>query len=174
MMKAYAERSGQVLDEGAVAAAMTWSDPDRDVSHARELALAMADADPPLRCVWTGERLDAGNLDVDHFLPWSAWPWGYLWNLMPAHRKVNQRLKREKLPSAPTLRDAGPAIRGWWSSASVEPNGALRSRFAEEAAASLPTLEADPISATPDRVFATLELQRLRLRQDQRVSEWRG
>ncbi len=172
LMKAYAARSGRAFDESVAAAAMTWSDPDRDVSPARRLALAMVDADPPLRCVWTGKRLDAGTLDVDHCLPWSAWPCGDLWNLMPAHREVNQRLKREKLPSGSTLRDAGPAIRHWWSSAYVEPGEVMRSRFLEEAAASLPTLGSGRSTVTPEQVFAALELQRLRLRQDQRVPEW--
>lgn len=172
LMKAYTARSGHAFDEGAAAAAMTWSDPERDVASARKLALAIMDVDPPLQCVWTGNRLNAGILDMDHCLPWSAWPCGDLWNLLPAHRDVNQRLKREKLPSALTLQDAGPAIRHWWSSAYVAAGQVTRSRFMEEAAASLPTLGLDLKQMTPDGIFVALELQRLRLRQDQRVPEW--
>jgi tripartite-type tricarboxylate transporter receptor subunit TctC len=34
-------------------------------------------------------------LDIDHCLPWSAWPCGDLWNLLPASPRVNQHLKRD-------------------------------------------------------------------------------
>jgi len=47
--------------------------------------------------VWTGESLTERNLDIDHCMPWSAWPCEDLWNLMPVDRSVNQRLKRHRL-----------------------------------------------------------------------------
>ena len=172
LMRGYAAGRGQAFNEGAAAVAMTWSEPERDVTPARRLALGMLKAGLPLECVWTGRHLEAAVLDINHCLPWSAWPCGDLWNLMPAHREVNQRLKRERLPSAPTLSGAGPGIRRWWSTAYLAAGQATQVRFAEEAAASLPTLDASTISADPDAVFTALEIQRLRLRQDQRVPEW--
>ena len=172
LMRGYATGRGEAFNEAAAAAAMTWSEPERDVVPARRSALAMLEAGLPLECVWTGRRLEAAVLDIDHCLPWSAWPCGDLWNLMPAHREVNQRLKRERLPSALTLSGAGPAIRRWWSTAYLTAGEVTRVRFAEEAAASLPTLHASTVSADPGTVFTALEIQRLRLRQDQRVPEW--
>lgn len=171
LMKSYAAGRGQKLDEGAVTAAMKWSDPERDVLAARRLALGLIDAGGVLHCVWTGRRLGPQVLDIDHCLPWSAWPCGDLWNLMPSHREVNQRLKREKLPSSATLQAAGPAIRDWWASAYMAGAWITRARFMEEATASLPTLRAGRASEPAD-VFDALSLQRLRLRQDQRVPEW--
>lgn len=52
-------------------------------------ALMLLDQREPLHCVWSGRRLEAGRLDIDHCLPWSAWSCGDLWNLLPAHPEVN-------------------------------------------------------------------------------------
>lgn len=100
LMRGYAERQGRVLDEGRIGAAMTWADPVRDVSLPRGIALQALAQGSPVHCVWTGRRLDATVLDIDHCLPWAAWPCGDLWNLLPAHRRVNQHQKRDRLPSA--------------------------------------------------------------------------
>jgi hypothetical protein len=94
LMRGYAGRQGRVLDEGVLAAAMTWSEPSRGVVLPRERALCLIEAGSGLRCVWSGRTLDAQSLDMDHCLPWSARPCGDLWNLLPAHRVVNQHQKR--------------------------------------------------------------------------------
>ena len=72
---------------------MTWSEPARDVSTARAQAERLLAAGR-LHCVWSGKRLSTNNLDIDHCFPWTVWPCGDLWNLMPSHRQVNQREKR--------------------------------------------------------------------------------
>ena len=64
-------------------------------------------------CVWSGKRLSAANLDIDHCLPWSAWPCGDLWNLVPSDREVNQRGKRDRLPSAETMQASADAMKSW-------------------------------------------------------------
>lgn len=171
LMKGYATGRGQKIDEGVAAAAMAWSDPDRDVGSARELALGLLKTGRTLDCVWTGRRLSPQVLDIDHCLPWSAWPCGDLWNLMPSHREVNQRLKREKLPSSETLQAAGVAICDWWASAYMAGSKLTCTRFMEEATASLPMLQRGQ-TLEPTDVFNAMSLQRLRLRQDQRVPEW--
>ena len=114
-------------------------------------------------------------MDIDHGLPWSAWPCSDLWNLLPAHRAVNQHQKRDRLPSNSTLQAARGRILAWWHAAYFdEARDLLRSRFVEEARASLPGLLASETDVTPEHVFAAMELQRLRLRQDQQVPEWSG
>jgi len=110
LMQSYATGQERRLEVGAMAAAMTWSDPDRDVTLPRARALALLDGGQTLHCVWSGKRLSADSLDVDHCLPWSAWPCGDLWNLVPADRRVNQNGKRDRLPSAGALEAAGDAI----------------------------------------------------------------
>lgn len=99
-MRDYAGRQGRQLDEARMAAAMTWSDPVRSTTVVRDLALHRMDRGEATHCVWSGKRLSPVNLDIDHCLPWSAWPCGDLWNLVPSDREVNQRGKRDRLPSA--------------------------------------------------------------------------
>ena len=113
LMRTYAARQGRTLEEGRIAVAMTWSDPDRDVGVARGLALRRIEAGKTVQCVWSGRRLEPTTLDIDHCLPWSAWPCSDHWNLMPAHRKVNQNEKRDRLPSGEALRRAGDGITAW-------------------------------------------------------------
>ena len=173
LMRAYASRQGQVLDEGVLGAAMTWSEPSREVALPRERALLFLAGGEPLHCVWSGRRLESATLDIDHCFPWSAWPCGDLWNLMPAHRQVNQRQKRDRLPGADLIRAAADPIQAWWGRAYLD-GSVLQRRFADEARASLPGLgEAKPASPLAD-VFAALQIQRLRLRHDQQVPEWAG
>jgi hypothetical protein len=108
-------------------------------------------------------------MDIDHCLPWSAWPCGDLWNLLPTTPRVNQHLKRDRLPSASALAGARRNIISWWEKAWFS-DQALKARFDREAAAALPV----QVSASPEDVFAALEWRRLRLRQDQQVQEWAG
>lgn len=105
-------------------------------------------------------------LDIDHCLPWSAWPCGDLWNLMLAHRRVNQHSKRERLPSAEALQQAGSAIADWRAAAYLRPEDhVLPVRFASEARASLPGLTGADVVNGPE-VQVAMALQRTRLRQD--------
>ena len=101
--------------------------------------------------------------------PWTAWPCSDLWNLLPSHRQVNQRLKRDRLPSASMLYRAEGRIIGWWQEAYLSRSDTpLADQFLEEAQASLPSLS----TADPRDVFACVGLQRIRLRHDQQVPEW--
>lgn len=166
LVRGYAERQGRDLAPGEVEAALAWTEPTRDVRVAREVALARVG---DLRCVWSGRRLDATSLDIDHCLPWSAWPCGDLWNLLPAHRLVNQREKRDLLPSAARLLDAREAIEGWWDAA-WRSDERLGARFVGEAVAALPSAD----GSTNGLLFDGLAWRRLRLQQDQQLREWPG
>jgi SAM-dependent methyltransferase len=169
LMRGYAERQGRLLDEGKVGAAMTWADPVRDVSlKAIELGQAV-------HCTWTGQVLHPSSLGIDHCLPWAAWPCSDLWNLLPAHRRVNQHLKRDRLPSAAALQRARDGMFTWWHGAYLSTgNTALERRFADEAQASLPAMTTTGGIPDIDEVYAAVALQRLRLHQDQQVPEWSG
>ena len=105
MMSDYARKQGEQLDEAAVTQGMAWSEPGRAVDVSRGRAVQLL-AKGSLHCVWTGNPLTRETLDIDHCFPWSAWPCGDLWNLLPASRNVNQRQKRDKLPADLALRRA--------------------------------------------------------------------
>jgi SAM-dependent methyltransferase len=173
LMRGYAQRQERVLDEGVLSTAMTWSEPVRDTILPRTQAIALMQAGTPLHCVWSGRRLEIATLDIDHCLPWTAWPCGDLWNLLPAHRRVNQHEKRDRLPADDLLRRAAESIQDWWQLAYLgEASPVLARRFADEARASLPGLGGSTDSAS--EVFAALRVQRLRLRHDQQAPEWAG
>jgi hypothetical protein len=169
LMHGYALSQGRVLDEGVCARAMIWSDPERTVSVARREAQRLL-AKQTLHCVWTGRRLQAESLDIDHCFPWAAWPCDHLWNLMPSHRQVNQWQKRDRLPSHDALAAARERIEQWWSQGYLQSDPAVNELFRTEARVGLPAISV----ARPDThdVYAGLLVQRLRLRQDQRVAEW--
>ena len=171
LIRRYAQRQGQKVDEGSIAAAMQWSDPRRDVQLAKARAQELLSVGK-LHCVWSGRLLTRQNLDIDHCIPWSAWPCEDLWNLVPTSRSVNQRLKRDRLPSADLLRTARARIEDWWSSGYL--NGilpSLKGRFFIEAKASLP-IASD--TAGIEQVSFGLEFLQRRIHRDQQVSVWDG
>jgi SAM-dependent methyltransferase len=169
LVHSYAERMSRSTSAGEIEAALAWLDPARDTNLARAVAKRLLEGGRLVSCVWTGARLSIGALDIDHCLPWSAWPCGDLWNLLPTSRHVNQHLKRDRLPSARALAGARESIISWWDTAWRNDPG-LASRFDRESFAALPIIR----GATSDEIFAGLEWRRLRLRQDQQVSEWAG
>jgi hypothetical protein len=169
LVRAYGERMGRPIAIGEVETALTWLDPLRDTQLARAVAKRLLDQGQRIDCVWTGVRLGHGVLDIDHCLPWSAWPCGDLWNLLPATRRVNQHMKRDRLPSAPVLAAARESIIAWWERAWLS-DAALRTRFEHETAAALPVGS----RGSTEEVFAALEWRRLRLRQEPQVQEWAG
>ena len=173
LMKLYAKGQGvPKLSEANIVAALDWPDPKRDVGDAKRQALRLIEG-PGLHCVWTGSRLSAANMDIDHCLPWVAWPCSDLWNLMPALRSVNQHKKRERLPGESVLHAARDRIQTWWQEAYLgQGNAVLPTRFRTEAVASLPIV-GGTVDGT-DEVFSGLALQRLRLKLNRQVPEWQG
>lgn len=170
LMREYAKSQNRALAEEKIIAAMRWSDPVRDVLRVRKIAASLL-AFSSLRCAWTARPLSTLTLDIDHMFPWAAWPCSDLWNLLPTHREVNQRLKRDRLPSATALSRAEGRIIAWWEQAYlVKPDTRLRDQFLQEARASLPAFS----TSEPADVFGSVTLQRIRLRHDQQVPEWDG
>src|SRR5690606_11628308 len=110
LIEGFALRMGRAVSPGEAAAALRWLDPARDTALAREVARRLIVSDRPVYCVWTGARLPFATLDIDHCLPWTAWPCGDLWNLMPARSSINRNAKRDRLPSAAALAAARERI----------------------------------------------------------------
>lgn len=170
LMLGYAETQGRDLPRDRAAAAMIWSEPKRDRGIAKRQARNLLESGK-LCCVWSGKKLSARSLDLDHCFPWSAWPCSDLWNLMPANRSVNQNEKGAKLPSARLMLKARDRIMSWWEAA-YGSSSPLQKRFELEAASSLPGVL--PLDADLDSCFEGAFAQRTKLRYDQRVPEWSG
>ena len=58
LIKFYASRRGERVDDGKIAVAMTWEVPTRDVRLAREQAIKLS-KNGQLFCVWSGKRLSS-------------------------------------------------------------------------------------------------------------------
>jgi SAM-dependent methyltransferase len=171
LTQGYAARANRVVTTDEVLAALRWLEPERETGFVRGLVAQRLAQGAPVECVWTGQRLRPGGIDIDHCLPWSAWACNDLWNLLPASGAVN-RSKGGMIVGAPALEAARPRIIGWWEEAYLGADPALRSRFAEEARTTLPIAQdRDP---APDELFAALDFRRLRLRQETRLPEWQG
>lgn len=167
LTRVYADRMGLAVAPGAAEAALAWAEPVRTTALGRDVAQRLLARGQPMECVWTGRPLKPNSFDIDHCLPWSVWPCGDLWNLMPAHTRVNQHEKRDRLPSAAAMANARERIIGWWEAAYLD-DDALRPRFLREAAAALPLSSAQSSTA----VYDALDWRRLRLWQDQQVPQW--
>jgi len=170
LIREYGRSQGRHIAEEKIIASMRWSDPERDVLQVRKIALSLVGS-RDIRCIWTDSLLNTSTLDIDHMFPWAAWPCGDLWNLLPTDRRVNQRLKRNRLPSAAVLSRAEGRIIDWWQQAYLDKiDTHLPEQFFQEARASLPTFS----TCEPRDVFGSVTLQRIRLRHDQQVPEWNG
>lgn len=70
----------------------------RKLSNARELWKCAADAGAlSMRDIYTGETIETGNFDLNHFVPWSYVANDELWNLIPMEKRLNSS-KGNKLP----------------------------------------------------------------------------
>lgn len=166
MVRGYAGPQS-ALEAGEITDALTWIEPERDTRFARTVIDRLQNDGVPVECVWTGSALRSSSIDIDHCLPWSAWPCNDLWNLMPSTQALNRNQKRERLPSVARLASARERIQQWWTRAWLD-DPILRLRFQREAEAALPIQSAE----SADDVFEGLEWRRLRLRTEQQVSEW--
>ncbi len=81
---------------------------ERDTFDVRR---ALGDA-PELGCVWTGRSLRHGY-EVDHMIPYAVWGNNDLWNLLPAHPRVNLA-KRDALPARSLLLERRETIIAYW------------------------------------------------------------
>lgn len=74
LTRRYAARMGLALEPGRVEAALEWQEPVRINVAGRMAAQRLIGSGVNVECVWSGRRLTMASLDVDHCLPWSAWP----------------------------------------------------------------------------------------------------
>jgi hypothetical protein len=173
LTRQYAERAGRDLSADDVQGALRWLEPERDTLFVRNLAQGRLDRGVPVECVWSGQGLRKTAMDIDHCLPWSAWPCGDLWNLLPAAPSINRNSKRELIVGAANLHEAKPRIMQWGQEAYLEGAHPLRLRFLEEARSTLPVAgEAEALNL--EDLFAALDFRRLRLRQETQIAEWHG
>ncbi len=147
-----------------------WEDSTRETSRVRKIANNILqnpiDSSQTLTCTWSGKKLSNQSFDIDHCFPWSRWYNNDLWNLLPTTSDINNR-KRDKLPTASLMMNSKGRILNWWKEAFTEDK--LKPQFMSEASSSLPLVNE---TSSFDDVFRAVMIQRVRLRQDQRLVEW--
>jgi hypothetical protein len=146
---------------------LAWVDSARDTSFARAAVDRIRTAGKPIYCVWSGARL-RDEYDVDHCFPFSAWPCGDAWNLMPASRQVNIQ-KSNRLVTQAALERASETISTWWHDAFLSQGGGARRQFFLEASQTLPILVPSP---QPADVIDAMKMHRIRLSKDQGLRPW--
>ena len=171
LIQKYAKNRNINLTKSTIANAMVWEEQNRDLGVAHERAKLLLDKND-LRCIWTEKKLNHDDLNIDHCLPWSVWPCGNLWNLMPTHRTVNQHQKRDLLPSEKLLQKSQENIINWWETAYLDVPNSISDQFWIEAHSSLPILDLEQLELTD--VFDALCLRQKQLKFDQQVPEWHG
>ena len=171
LMQRYAKTQGRSpLKLEEMENALHWIDPRRDVSLPKFRATELIEDGVFRHCVWSGKRLQTNNVDIDHCFPFSAWPCDDLWNLLASHRHINQKDKREKLPSRDRLQAARERILEWWQAAYVKDSN-LHNQFFTEASASLRILSS--LNQDLESVFDSLTLQQTHLKFNQQIPEWK-
>ncbi len=173
LMKRYAEQQGrmELINAEVVDSAMQVKDPNRYVRIPSDRAKALIETNKFAHCVWSGKKLSTSRMDIDHCFPYSAWPCDDLWNLMPALRTLNQKDKRDKLPSRDRLLKSKELIQRWWHKAYVAAGiGEIEKRFFDEASASL-SFGAAKESSLED-IFDSVMLQQINLKSNQQVPIW--
>ncbi|WP_426111334.1 methyltransferase domain-containing protein [Massilia sp. PWRC2] len=146
---------------------LAWVDPARDTSFARAAVERMRADGKPVYCVWSGARL-LDQYDIDHCFPFSAWPCGDAWNLMPASKQINMQ-KSDRLVTQAALERASDSIATWWHSAFLEQEDGKRRQFFLEASQTLPILTSSP---APADVIDAMQMHRIRLANDQGLRPW--
>ncbi|MCY4170172.1 MAG: methyltransferase domain-containing protein [Bacteroidetes bacterium] len=165
----YAKSQEKHLAEYELRTLMRPYEPERNQTEVRKRALRLINSQS-IYCVWTGIKLKSDNMDIDHCLPWAAWPCDDLWNLMPSS-KASNRSKSDRLPDNKIIRGAQDRIMDWWERAYFK-DPHISERFLLEAKARLPSLKESGPSL--DDVFFALEMQRIRLYSDHQIPEWPG
>lgn len=171
LIERYAENQRRRIDPVAIGKAMEWAEPEREVNLARNRALAIIDQGK-LFCTWSGKRLTRQTLDIDHCFPWTVWPCGDLWNLMPSHRVVNQCEKKANLPGDQLLWRAQERVFDWWDEAYTKCSDGISDRFWLEARSSLPKMPQQERQFLD--IFEAIRVQRIMLKHDQSAPEWQG
>uniref|UniRef100_UPI00248E4323 HNH endonuclease domain-containing protein n=1 Tax=Parendozoicomonas sp. Alg238-R29 TaxID=2993446 RepID=UPI00248E4323 len=166
IMMTYHRKQGETVRLGELHDALTWKNDIRSTSEVRTIVECMRTSHIAPECVWTGDSLARKKYEIDHCFPYANWFNNDLWNLMPATETANGK-KSNKLPAGELLPGSKDRILGWWERGYTETGH--ESRFYTEATASLPGIQ----NRTLDDVFEGVIRQRLHLKHEQQMPEWR-
>ncbi len=172
VMRGY-KQSNTAVTQDQYLASLKWLDPDYDTTLVRKIGESLRADGRQLYCVWSGDNISR-NFDIDHCMPYAAWPCNDLWNLLPSLPQVNQS-KGDRLPAPEALEQAKCKILDWWSMAYMRGEPDLALRFEDEARSALPAVK--PVKGTVseeilENFFQGVMFQQMVLKRDQQLTEW--
>lgn len=127
-------------------------DTTRQVQEASRFYHQLLADSPGIACAWSGMRIHSHqDLHVDHVLPFSLWKNNDFWNLMPTHKKVNEK-KRDMIPSPALLERRKDTIRYYWQLL----HGTYGETFRREIVSALAGTDVDREDELLDTAFANL------------------
>ncbi len=144
---------------------LRWLDRQHDTGMVRKKVETLKQKGAAVCSVWSGDPLY--SYDIDHCVPFSYWPNNDLWNLLPASALEN-RSKRDRLPSQARLNKSEALIKDWWQQAWQTDHE--QQRFFIEAGLSLPNISSG--CRDFDEVFHALQFQVIGVKQRLQVAEW--
>ncbi len=86
---------------------------EREVELSKRIYKELIKKNGKIECVWSKNAVTDKTLNVDHVLPFSIWQNNDLWNLLPAHKEVNQK-KKDKIPSPELIKVRSDLITYYW------------------------------------------------------------
>ncbi len=107
------DKTKNLTVEKVLESLLTKPETDRDVKLAKDIYKELIRKTGKIECVWSGQSITMRNLNVDHVLPFSIWQNNDLWNLLPAHAKVN-RDKKDKIPAPDFIYQRKDKIIHYW------------------------------------------------------------
>lgn len=81
---------------------------ERDTNKSRQIFSGKQE------CVWSGKIIDDNKKDIDHILPYSVWGNNDFWNLLPSDRELNQKHKKDKIPTSKLIEKRADIIIDYW------------------------------------------------------------
>jgi hypothetical protein len=89
-------------------------DTERQVQEASRFYHQLLAQSQEIACVWSDSRIQSHqNLHIDHMLPFSLWKNNDFWNLMPTHKRVNEK-KKDMIPAPALLERREEIILHYW------------------------------------------------------------
>ncbi len=103
-----------------------WEKPfsERDVAHVKKYF----DRRTNLFCVWSDKKLSQSNMHIDHLIPYSVYFNNDIWNLLPAHSKING-MKSDKIPSPDLIEKRKHRILEYWNELQLHFKSSFENEF---------------------------------------------
>ncbi|WP_457634847.1 HNH endonuclease domain-containing protein [Persephonella sp.] len=107
------DESKSISVEKVLEKLLTSPENERNVELSKKIYRRLLNKNGKIVCVWSKKPITEKTLNIDHVLPFSIWQNNDLWNLLPAHKEINQN-KKDKIPSPELIKNRSELISYYW------------------------------------------------------------